>query len=364
MDFEFSDEQQAVRDLASQILEGTISHERLREMKASGEHLERRAWSELANAGLVGIALPEAYGGAGQGFVSAVLVLEQIGRHVAPVPYFASAVLGAMPIAQFGTEAQKERLLPAAASGELILTGAYIELGTQAENPYTTAAPGADGAWTLTGQKDCVPAGLDAGQIVVSARTADGVGLFLLDPTAAGVEVIRQDTTNHIPEARLVLSAAPAELLVEGAEALEWTRQHAVTALCAMGIGVFDKEVRMTAEYTSTRKQFDKPLAHFQAVGQRAADAYIDTEAIRLTTWQAAWRLETGLPAAMEVATAKYWLSDGGQRVAAAAQHLHGGIGVDTDYPLHRYYLWAKWLQLHLGGASEHLQTLGRLLVG
>jgi alkylation response protein AidB-like acyl-CoA dehydrogenase len=118
----------------------------------------------------------------------------------------------------------------------------------------------------------------------------------------------------------------------------------------------------MTAEYTSTRKQFDKPLASFQAVGQRAADAYIDAEAVRLTALQAAWRLENELPAAAEVAAAKYWVAEGGQRVAAAAQHLHGGIGVDRDYPLHRYYLWAKWLQLNLGGAHQQLLKLGKIL--
>lgn len=361
MDFSFSEEQGAVRDLAKQILEGTINPDRLKEMKANGEHLDRKAWQELANAGLIGIALPEQYGGADQGFVAATLVLEQIGRNVAPVPYYASAICGALPIARFGSEAQKQELLPAAVSGDLILSGAYAEIGTTPEDPYTTAAKQGDG-WALTGQKDFVPAGLDAGRIVVSARTDDGVGLFLLDPKASGVTVTRQDVTNEIPEARIELAGAPAELLVLGAEALTWTLERATAALCSIAIGVFDAEVKMTAEYTSTRKQFDKPIASFQAVGQRAADAYIDTEAIRLTAWQAAWRLENDLPAAAEVATAKFWVAEGGQRVAAAAQHLHGGIGVDRDYPLHRYYLWAKWLQLNLGGANQHLLKLGKIL--
>jgi alkylation response protein AidB-like acyl-CoA dehydrogenase len=361
MDFSFSEEQEAVRDLAKQILEGTINPDRLKEMKANGDHLDRKAWQELANAGLVGIALPEEHGGAGLGFVAATLVLEQIGRTVAPVPYYASAILGALPIAEFGTDAQKQELLPAAISGDLILSGAYAEVGTQPEDPFTTASKKGD-AWTLTGTKDFVPAGLDAGRIVVSARTDDGVGLFLLDPKASGVTITRQDVTNEIPEARIELAGAPVELLVLGRDALEWTIARATTALCAIGIGVFDVEVKMTAEYTSTRKQFDKPIASFQAVGQRAADAYIDAEAVRLTAWQAAWRLEAGLPAGAEVATAKYWAAEGGQRVAAAAQHLHGGIGVDRDYPLFRYYLWAKWLQLSLGGAPQQLLKLGAIL--
>jgi alkylation response protein AidB-like acyl-CoA dehydrogenase len=361
VNFSFSDEQQAVSDLAAQILGETVTHERLKEQRAAGEHVDRLAWQRLADAGLLGIGLPEADGGSDQGFVAVTLVLEQIGRHVAPVPYYASVVLGALPLAWYGSEAQRQALLPGVIDGSTILTGAYQESGTAPNVPYTTAAPSGDG-WTLTGRKEFVPAGIDAARMVVSARTADGVGLFLLDPAAPGVTVTRQDTTTGIPEARVDLDGAPVELLVLGQDALDRVIEHALTALCAIGLGVFDRELRMTAEYTSTRKQFDKPLAAFQAVGQRAADAFIDTEAIRLTTWQAAWRLEQGLPATTEVAIAKFWLADGGQRVAAAAQHLHGGIGVDRDYPLHRYYLWAKWLQLAMGGASEHLRTIGRVL--
>ena len=108
---------------------------------------------------------------------------------------------------------------------------------------------------------------------------------------------------------------------------------------------------RMTAEYTKEREQFDRVIATFQAVGQRAADAYIDTEAIRLTAWQAVWRLADGLPAAEHAASAKFWAAEGGQRVVHAAQHLHGGVGVDRDYPLHRYFLWTKKHELFLGGA-------------
>ncbi|MEL7210068.1 MAG: acyl-CoA dehydrogenase family protein, partial [Actinomycetota bacterium] len=117
--------------------------------------------------------------------------------------------------------------------------------------------------------------------------------------------------------------------------------------------------VHLTAEYTKTREQFDRPIATFQAVGQRAADAFIDTEAIRLTTWQAVWRLSEGLPAGEQVSVAKFWAAEGGQRVVHAAQHLHGGMGVDRDYPLHRYFLWAKQLELTLGGATRSLLDLG-----
>ena len=127
-----------------------------------------------------------------------------------------------------------------------------------------------------------------------------------------------------------------------------------------MEAGACASALDLTAEYTKTRVQFDKPIATFQAVGQRAADAYVDTEAIRLTAWQAASRLAAGLPATAEVAVAKYWAAEGGQRVVHAASHLHGGVGVDRDYPLHRYFLLTEQIELTLGGAGESLRRLGQ----
>jgi alkylation response protein AidB-like acyl-CoA dehydrogenase len=147
-----------------------------------------------------------------------------------------------------------------------------------------------------------------------------------------------------------------------GGPVLHWLLERATVACCAVVAGVCEEALRLTAEYTKTREQFGRPIASFQAVGQRAADAYIDTEAVRITALQAAWRLASGLPAAEEVAVAKFWAADAGQRVVHAAQHLHGGMGVDRDYPLHRYFLWAKQLELTLGGATEQLRHLGALL--
>ena len=149
----------------------------------------------------------------------------------------------------------------------------------------------------------------------------------------------------------------------KGAPMLEWITERATTALACVALGVCEQALALTAEYTKNRKQFDQPIAMFQAVGQRLADAYVDVEAIRLTTWQAAWRLSAGMPAASQVAIAKFWAGAGGQRVVHTAQHLHGGVGVDRDYPLHRYFLYAKHLELALGGTTTQLRRLGRLIV-
>ena len=145
----------------------------------------------------------------------------------------------------------------------------------------------------------------------------------------------------------------------DGTGAVDWIQQHALACYCATAVGVFDRALRITAGYLSERKQFDRPLATFQGATLRAADAYIDTETIRVTTWSAVWRLASGRDAHDELAIAKFWVADGGQRVANACQHLHGGMGATTDYPIHRYFRWAKLLEHALGGATPHLLRLG-----
>lgn len=368
MDFSFNEEQQDLQGLAKQILENEVTNERLKETEAGDTNFDRALWAKLADAGLLGIAIPEAHGGGGYGYLEVALVLEQVGRTVAPVPYYESSVLGALPIAQFGSDAQQAALLPAIASGESIVTAALFDGGTDPLVPSTKATRAGDG-WTLNGVKDCVPAGPLADRVLVPAITDDGkIIIAIVDPKGAGVTREAQQTTDNHPEARLTLAdatVADADVLVGpdgGAEALQWIVERATSALAVIAIGICEEAVRMTAEYTKTREQFDRPIATFQAVGQRAADAYIDTEGIRLTAWQAAWRLSEGLPASTEVAVAKFWAADGGQRVVHAAQHLHGGMGVDRDYPLHRYFLWAKKLELTLGGATQQLLKIGKTL--
>jgi len=357
MDFSFSEEQQEIQKLAAQILGDKVTHERLKEIEASPEWFDRDLWAELAKAGLVGIALPEDVGGGGFGILEAALVLEEIGRTVAPVPYYATVILGAMAIAEFGNDEQRKRLLPGVAEGETILTAALAEDGNpEPTTPSTTAKDG-----RLTGTKMMVPAAHLATTIIVPTSN----GVFLVDPKGSGVELERLITTSGEPQFKVTLNNAQGEPLgdpAQGAAIIDFIVQRATAALCAIQLGVCEQALKMTAEYTSTREQFERPLAAFQAVAQRAADAYIDTEGVRLTAWQAVWRLAEGLPASNELAVAKFWASEGGQRVVHAAQHLHGGIGVDVDYPLHRYFLWAKQCELTLGSATPQLVKLGKAL--
>src|SRR6266850_109005 len=359
MDFSLTPEQEALRELAGKILGDHVTHERLKAVEADPDWFDRGAWQALAQSKLLGAALPEDAGGSGLGLLELCLVLEQIGRTVAPVPAWPTLVLGALPIAELGTREQRARWLPRVASGETVLSAALVEPGGgDATEPATTARR--DGAgWRLDGLKTCVPAAHLAERLVVPARSGGDVSLFLLDPRATGVTLERQVATSREPQARVTLAGAPAELLGGGAAGVTWLVERALVGLCAMQLGVTDQALRMTAEYTISREQFGRPIASFQAVHQRAADAYIDVEAIRLTTWQAAWRLGAGHPAAAEIAVAKFWASEGAHRVVYAAQHLHGGIGVDVDYPLHRYYLWSKQIELTLGSGTRQLARLG-----
>ncbi|HEY7921928.1 MAG TPA: acyl-CoA dehydrogenase, partial [Vicinamibacteria bacterium] len=257
--------------------------------------------------------------------------------------------------------------LPRMARGEAIVTAALVEPHRDPTAPGTRATR--DGAgFRITGSKLAVPAGPIADAILVPAALDGGVAVFLVETKAAGVTQQALITTSRQPESLLVLDGvrvgADAMLgsAAQGAEIAAWIELRATAALCALAVGVCSEALRLTAEYTKTRKQFDQPIAMFQAVGHRAANAYIDTEGIRLTAWQACWRLAEGLPAEAAVAVAKIWAAEAGQRVVHAAQHLHGGVGVDREYPLHRYFLWAKQLELTLGGATRQLLRLGKLL--
>lgn len=359
MDFSFTEDQLALRDLARQILEKEVTDKRQKEIDQDSDRVDRKTWGELAKAQLLGVAIPEADGGSGLGFLELGLVAREIGRVAAQVPYYPTIVLGALPLATFGTAEQKRRDLPGVLTGERFLTGAIDE----GAGPIAASRQG--DRWRLGGIRDCVPLAHLAARIVVLARTGGGRGAFLVDPKAEGVLLERQTLTTGAQAARLTLEGAPAEPLgdpARGDEIARWIVEHATVTLCLIEAGAAAKAVAMTAQYTTGRHQFGRPIATFQAVAQRAADAYVDTQAITWTAWRAADRLARSADATREIAVAKVFASEAGQRIAAAAQHLHGGMGVDVDYSLYRYTLLAKECELSLGGATEQLARLGALI--
>jgi alkylation response protein AidB-like acyl-CoA dehydrogenase len=368
VDWSYDEDQQALRELARKMFEELAPHERLKAVEATEERVDRALWAELAKASLLGLPFAESFGGSGLGLVELAILLEEVGRAVAPVPVLETVVLAGLPIAEFGDDLQRRRWLPRIASGEAMLTAALSEpLAEDPEAPQASARR-EGGGFVLDGRKGLVPFAHVAERVLVPAACGSGVGLLLLDPRAAGVSLVRQEVTSRQPHFVLELAGArvdASDVLVapeHGRAAARWLRERATAGLCALAVGVADRALQMTAAYAAERRQFDRPIGSFQAVHQRAADAYVDVQAMRLTLAQAVHRLAHGEDAEDALAVAKFWASEGGNRVTYAAQHLHGGIGVDLDYPLHRYYLWSRQLSMTLGAATPQLVRIGEAI--
>ena len=366
MDFSLTPAQDDLGGLTRQILTDRVTPERLREIEAAGTRFDPELWADLATAGVLAAALPEAVGGAGLGLLEQCSVLVEIGRKVAPVPYLASIVLGASALAAFGGADQQERWLGPAARGELILAVALAEEDSEdGREPVTTAERFGEG-WELSGTKTSVLAGAIADVLLVPASTPDGPAVFAVSPSDPGVSARPQHVTGGDATAVVELSRAvvPASRVLGGGagagrEVIDWVVARATVGLCALQLGVTERALELTAAYARSREQFGKPIGSFQAVSQRLADAYIDVEAIRLSLWQAAWLLADGRPSETEIATAKFWAAEAGHRVAHTAVHIHGGVGIDMDGEIHRYFAAAKHNEFALGGATAQLRRIG-----
>jgi alkylation response protein AidB-like acyl-CoA dehydrogenase len=373
VDFRQNETQQELASLTRRILADRVTEDRLREVEAGGDRFDPELWADLAGAGILAAGLPDALGGAGLGLLEHCSVLAELGRAVAPAPYLASIVLGAGALARFGTPDQQRRWAGPAGRGELVLTAALSEDdGDDPAAPATSAEPAAGagpaaGRWRLSGVKTAVLAGPRADLLLVPAATAQGTVVFLVTPADDGVTVQPQEVTGgSAGRVELADVELPADRVLgspaAGAEITHWLVSRGTVGLCALQLGVVERALELTSAYAQSRVQFGRPIGSFQAVAQRLADAYIDVEAIRLTMWQAAWRLSAGLPGDTEVATAKFWAADGGHRVAHTAVHVHGGVGVDASYPLHRYFVAAKHNEFTLGAATAQLRRIGAAL--
>lgn len=342
MDFSRTDDELAVIELAAQIC-ATASLQ---------EPFDAALWARLGDAGLLGIAVPEADGGAGLGLDVLALVAEEIGRVAARAPVTALAALST--VATHGNPELRARLLPSAVAGTSVITAAWNEpFLADALAPRTRALPDGSG-WVVTGEKTAVPLAREAAAVLVPATGPEGEPLLLVvDP--ADARLLDEQTSNGEPAATMLLDHTPADAL--SSDALRPAYDTRTLALCAAQLGHASAALRMAAAHTTTREQFGRPLATFQAVSVRLGRDWIDVEAMRSTLWQA-----LHAPGAEQVATAAFWACEAGERVLSSAVHLHGGLGVDTDFPLHRWFLAAKGIELELGGAGRQLELLGRAL--
>ena len=370
MEFSVSDDVRAVQELAARIFSEQVDDAALKRFDRGEIRWHEGVWSLLAESGLLGVALPEDSGGSGMGMAGLCALLEEQGRHVTALP-LAAAALGALCVGRFGSAVQRDTWLAKAAAGTALIVGPLPVSAVEHEpREMPTLVPSVEG-FMLRGALESLPYGGDADVLVVPARDdAGAVSIFLVPRDAAGISIERERGTNHEPFDRVLF--ADVKLTAgdrlgaagDGACVLEWISGRSATAYGFIQLGVLSDAVRRTAQHTVERKQFGKPLAGFQAVAHRAADCYIDIEALRSTLWQAAWRLDQGLPAGNAVASAAWWTSEAGHRVSHACQHLHGGTGADVDYPVHRYYLWSQQARLCVGGSERILAGFGRHLAG
>ncbi len=342
MDFLFTPEQDEAAELAARILTDRTSNERLKQVEAGGDRFDRDLWAELSDAGLLTLHLPEHQGGAGLGLIELARVLVEVGKRVAPVPL---AVHGACTALLAGHGVAVDDRLYAAAVAE---DRAHLPV-----QPTVTA----DASGALTGVKTLVRAGMSADALLVTVTGPDGVAVHLVETD--GLDRQAQHTSDGDVAALITFDGTPSTR-IGGADAAERLGQLLVTLAAAEQVGVTEGALRLTAEYAKTREQFGRPIGTFQAVSQRLADGFIDVLGQRLTLWQAVWRLQEGLPAATEVATAKLWAADAGHRLAHTTVHVHGGVGIDLDGEAHRYFTSGKRFEFLFGGATEQALAIGR----
>jgi alkylation response protein AidB-like acyl-CoA dehydrogenase len=305
------------------------------------------AWADLAAAGLLSLPVPEEHGGEGLGLPEVAVLLREVGRRAGALPVWETLCCGALVLAAAGSDDQQRRLLPGVAAGEVILTPAIREAGAGIpERPETTLTAG-----LLTGRKVGVTCAEEATALLVPAYDGDRVVVALVDPTADGVTLQPSPSSRGASEHTVLLDGAEADVL-PGADAASLLRGLAVAGLCLTAAGVLAGARDLTADYVKGREQFGRKLAEFQAVAQQVADVYIASRTVSLAADNAAWRLAEGLDASDDLAVAAYWTCVEGLPALHVCQHLHGGMGVDETYPLHRYFSWITDLTHALGGPA------------
>jgi len=333
-------------------------------------------WKELGRAGLLSLALPAWLGGDELGVLDVAAVLTETGRQAAADPALATLALGTLalgvlPVARWGGPVEQRALLDGVAPGDVVLTAAVREPSeVMPAAPATTAslASGPAGPATVSGVKVGVPYGAAADWILVPASIAAGgagTAVMAVAKSARGLSWQRTHSAAGAPEYTLRLDGAPAShVLGGGGRAVADLYQLATAAACCLADGAVAAALELTRAHLASREQFGRPLATFQAAAGKIADVYITARTLHLATLSACWRLDTGRDAAADLDVAAYWLADQAPAALRTCHHLHGGIGMDVSYPLHRYSSLVKDLARFVGGAEHRLDLLGARACG
>lgn len=358
MDFDFSDDQEMLRDSVRKWVDKAYGFEQRRAIVKAGGFSEQ-AWSGLADLGLTGLQVPEAQGGMGFGPVDAMVVMEELGRGIVLEPY-ASVALVATHLLKAGKAPSAELWLQGIANGKERVVLAHQERKARYKLAHVeTTAKNVNGTWQLNGKKTVVPAGAHAGAFIVPARVSgavdapEGIALFLLSRGEKGAKVSGYGTQDGACAADLTLTDAEAiELLPAGPAfaALEEAIDIGIAALCAEAVGVMDKLVAVTIEYMNTRKQFGVAIATFQALRHRIADVKMQLELARSMSYFASLKLGEPAPARRRaIAQAKLQLGQSMRFVGQQCIQLHGGIGVTDEYIASHYFKRLTVMEMSYG---------------
>lgn len=364
MDFSYNEEQREIRALANKIFQEQCGVDSLRKLEqdADADNIDRNLWSLIAEAGLLGTALPSAVGGMDFGYQALSLIFEEAGKVLPKIPLIPHT-LAAMTLAEADEEYHKA-LLTDAAVGRCVLGLALAEHACQDPLAPTLIAQQHGGQWQLSGDKLCVPYVNFSDKVLVSAMTGEGARLFLVDCQAQGLQSERLRISTPEPNYSLRFESVTADCLIGTADTPRFLAERHTVALCSYQVGCTEAMMHMTARYVAEREQFGVKIGTFQAVGHRAANCYIDVTCLRLVTQQAISLLDAKGDAETAVMIAKCWAGDASHRVSYAAQHLHGGLGVDRDYPLWRYATYCKHHEITMGSTGYLLSELGKKIAG
>ena len=376
MDFDLTDEQRLLKDSVDRLIADQYQFEQRKKYLAEPDGWSRDAWKQYAELGLIGLPFAEQFGGFGGGPVETMIVMEAFGRGLVLEPYFATVILAGGLLRHAGSAAQQQAMIPEIAQGRLRLAFAHVERQSRYNLADVATTARKDGAgWVLDGAKSIVLHGDCADRIVVTARVSGaradrtGIGLFLVDPSAAGVTRRGYPTQDGLRAAELTLSGvrvgAGDVLGQEGAAlpAIEHVVDEAIAALCAEAVGAMQVMHETTLEYLKTRQQFGRPIGQFQVLQHRSVDMLVALEQARSMAMFAAVMAaeEDATERRRAMAAAKVQIGSSGRHIGQEAIQLHGGIGMTMEYKVGHYFKRMTMIDMLFGDADAHLATLAQL---
>jgi 3-oxocholest-4-en-26-oyl-CoA dehydrogenase beta subunit len=375
MDFGFNEQQEMLQKSAREFLNNEYSDKILKEMAKDPQGYTPELWNKMAELGWMALSIPESYGGIGD-FIDLDLVLQEMGRVGLISPFFSTLVLGAGAIIEAGSEEQKQKFLPAIAEGKMIVTLALLEKSASYMPGSVQLKAVSDGtSYILNGQKLFVTDANSANYLIVTARTKagegqEGITLFIVDKNTPGITCNLLDTFSPDKQSEVIFSSVkvPEEAVLgqidRGWKNVQKILERAAVATCAQMVGEAERVLDLTTSYAKDRNAFGHPIGAYQSIQHRCADMLMDVVSSKYVTYQAAWKINEGLPAGKEVAIAKYWVNQACRRTVNSAHQVHGGIGFTEDHILHWYTKKTRAQEFSFGDVDFHLKQLADISRG